>query len=305
MCKIAKSKDWATRIMHETSYFMDNIFITLTYNDENLPKNKSISKKELVNFIKRLRKHTNKSLKYYGCGEYGGDESKKRPHYHAIIFGLSEKDFEFDQYIHNNTTKRWEKSYKSKSWMKNKKPIGNIHIGNVEYDSARYVADYTMKNSGKYYGDKVIEEYGGIYCEAQRIKIINNRIEKGKIIKNRYGGREQPFQIFSKGLGRQFAIDNEKYLKQKLGCTVNGKEVGLCKYYRNVLGIEGKEVFIEAERRKKNRELSEEEKLELKYIWQLTIETHNQLETKEIMQKIYDQRELNHKRSLEMRSKKL
>ena len=38
----------------------------------------------------------------------------------------------------------------------------------------------------------------------------------------------------SKGLGKQFAIDNTEYLAQNLGFTVQGAKCGLPRYYRNL-----------------------------------------------------------------------
>ena len=67
-------------------------FLTLTYADEHLPPNGSLVVADLQKFIKRLRKHYAKrnngiKLRYYACGEYG--DRYGRPHYHAIICGLS------------------------------------------------------------------------------------------------------------------------------------------------------------------------------------------------------------------------
>lgn len=123
-CRMQRSKEWATRLLHELdNYNAQGIFITLTYNDEYLPEDKSIRKKELQDFFKRLRKRIDgRKIKYYACGEYG--EQLGRPHYHAIILGLR-----FD-----------EKSIIERSWVK-----GTVHVGTVTYDSCRYVADYVFK----------------------------------------------------------------------------------------------------------------------------------------------------------------
>ena len=60
-------------------------FITLTYNNENLPPGDELCKRDLQLFIKRLRK-VNPGIRYFAIGEYG--EEGKRPHYHAVIFNL-------------------------------------------------------------------------------------------------------------------------------------------------------------------------------------------------------------------------
>lgn len=284
LCKVARSKDWATRIMHESEYHDKKIFCTFTYQD--MPKNQSISKREIQLFIKKLRKTVpGREIKYYLGAEYGEEEN--RPHWHMIIFGMNENDFEYVTDIWNKSTHKWERAYYHKAWMK-----GLIHIGEITYDSARYTADYCLKNKGTLYGWNAIEEYGGGWE-------INDITWKWK----REGGREQPFQLFSKGLGRRYALDNRKYLEQKLGCTVNGREVGLPKYYRNVLGIEGEEVAKEQQRRKLNVKLTEEEKLERKLIAQLEMGSPNRGNTRDIMQKIYDQRLKNYNASKKLRGK--
>ncbi|EBW8988162.1 hypothetical protein BXL21_24545 [Salmonella enterica subsp. enterica serovar Enteritidis] len=46
-----------------------NCFITLTYNDENLPEGGTLVRKHLTDFFKRLRKHfTGRTIRYFACG---------------------------------------------------------------------------------------------------------------------------------------------------------------------------------------------------------------------------------------------
>nr|QJB19312.1 MAG: replication initiator protein [Microvirus sp.] len=123
-CKMSRTREWASRIMHELPYWQNSVFLTLTYSDENLPDNGSLKKRDLQLFFKRLRKTIKTKIKYYACGEYG--EKALRPHYHAIIFT--------DDKI--NTLPSWG--------------LGHVHHGTVTLDSARYVAQYVNK---KYYGN--------------------------------------------------------------------------------------------------------------------------------------------------------
>lgn len=119
-CRIQRTQQWAVRLQHENTYHEESSFVTLTYDDDHLPADGRISKKELQNFIKRLRKSTSAKLKYYGCGEYG--ERTFRPHYHLIIFGLNDRLL-----IEQNWTK------------------GLVYVGTVTMDSCRYVASYVQK----------------------------------------------------------------------------------------------------------------------------------------------------------------
>lgn len=120
-CRLQKTNEWVLRIMHELNYNKDSIFLTLTYNDEHLPKNMELKPDDLKNFWKRLRKETDKKIKYYACGEYG--EKYRRPHYHAIVFGLSSLD----------------KEKIEDAWR-----LGFVKIGTVTEQSIRYVASYIM-----------------------------------------------------------------------------------------------------------------------------------------------------------------
>ncbi len=133
-CRIAKAREWETRLVHESKYYEKKCFVTLTYNNECLPKDYSLKKKELQKWIKRLRKRTKAKIKYYACGEYG--TQKWRPHYHIIILGLGLED-------RNQIEDTWGNGF--------------VHIGTVTSNSIKYTADYTTKTEiGKwakeYYG---------------------------------------------------------------------------------------------------------------------------------------------------------
>jgi len=67
--------------MLESLCHEDNAFITLTYDNENLPENATLVPKDLKDFQKRLRYHANIDLRFFSVGEYG--EKTQRPHYHA------------------------------------------------------------------------------------------------------------------------------------------------------------------------------------------------------------------------------
>lgn len=214
-CRIARSREWATRLVHECAFHESSVFATLTYDEEHLPKGASLDKREWQLFMKRLRKNTEgREMKYFAAGEYG--DKNGRPHYHACIFGvaLDEKEVIEDAWQHR----------------------GMVHVGNVEYDSARYICDYIQKD---------------------------NRAMM-------YGGRTPPFSLMSRGLGRKYI---EKYGDQVIangGVTVRGIPCGLPRYYRNFLGerlptgvlLEKKE-----ERLKELREAYERKKLDKEETW--------------------------------------
>lgn len=76
--------DWALRLKHEAKFHNQAFFITLTYNDENVPADGSLDPKHVKNFIRRYRREFGKT-RFFSCAEYGG--KLQRPHYHVIAFG--------------------------------------------------------------------------------------------------------------------------------------------------------------------------------------------------------------------------
>lgn len=96
LCKKRKINDWLFRIEQELKISTNPLFITLTYATQNLTFGNrdtgTLVKKDVVNFIKRLRHKSKNKLVYYAVGEYGKGRTK-RPHYHIILF-----NFDTDKY---------------------------------------------------------------------------------------------------------------------------------------------------------------------------------------------------------------
>lgn len=162
-CRLEKARQWAVRCVHEAQMYPENSFITLTYNNENLPKDRNIQKRDLQLFFKRLRKALSpKEIRYYACGEYG--DKMGRPHYHACLFN---HDFEDKIMLRTGKVKpsglskfkptRNHALYTSpvleKIWKK-----GFVTIGELTFDSAGYVARYVTK---KITGPPAAEHYQG------------------------------------------------------------------------------------------------------------------------------------------------
>ena len=89
-CRINQSRIWQTRLLLEASDCFDSTFMTLTYDEYNVPFNYYLDKTHLTKFLKRYRKRLGHKIRYYAIGEYG-DETW-RPHFHLAIF--SEKQLE-------------------------------------------------------------------------------------------------------------------------------------------------------------------------------------------------------------------
>lgn len=156
-CRLEHSRQNAVRATHEASLYKQNCFLTLTYNDENLPRNSFIDKNDPVLFMKRLRKRFGDGIRSYGCAEYG--EKFGRPHYHICLFN---HDFS-DKQLHK-ITPRGDHLYTSEQ-LSELWPKGHALIGDLTFESAAYVARYvTKKITGalKEFHYEFIDEHGEI-----------------------------------------------------------------------------------------------------------------------------------------------
>ena len=134
-CRADYARSWAVRCINEASMHEKNCCVTLTYDDNHLPSDGLLCKRDLQTFFKRLRKALG-SFRYFGCGEYGSVGS--RPHYHVLLFGL---DFPDKTLV---TRHCGEKFYDSKL-LRRIWSNGHVTIGSVTSKSAAYVARYCLK----------------------------------------------------------------------------------------------------------------------------------------------------------------
>lgn len=228
-CKIARTREWAKRIVDEASLYEENRFITLTYNDENYMKlgfHKSIDKKIIFNFFRRLKER--KKVKYFACGEYG--EKYGRPHYHAIVFNFGAchhcrvccKPLQSKQVAPEPGTDCY---LLEECWTN-----GFVYSGSVTYKSARYVAKYCQKQLYAY--DALVWDWLYYDCNP-------------------------PFAIFTKGLGKEFVLANKEYFMSKLSCKINGVDCSIPRYYKKKLDIPDDVL--------KNKAVEEQKRLAKKY----------------------------------------
>lgn len=155
-CRLARSKQWADRAVLELQYHDYNYFLTLTYDDDNVPsaeficpdtgevaESLTLYKKDLQDFIKRLRKHFEPvKCRHLSVGEYGSETL--RPHYHQILFSDFEiPDLKFYKFTENGDP-IFESELLDKIWKK-----GKVWIGDATWESIAYVARYVNK---KLYG---------------------------------------------------------------------------------------------------------------------------------------------------------
>jgi hypothetical protein len=127
-CINKRRNGWAFRLEQEANISETALFVTLTYDEDNIPLvglgYATLMKKDLQLFFKRLRKlheqHSESKIKYYAAGEYSDEW---RPHYHLIIFNAWITDID-------------------KAWN-----MGHTHFGKVEPASVQYTLKYINKVS--------------------------------------------------------------------------------------------------------------------------------------------------------------
>lgn len=254
-CKLEKARQWAVRCVHESQMHDENCFITLTFNNENLPKNGSVDKRDLQLFFKRLRKFLKTDrVRYFASGEYG--DKTGRPHYHICLFGYDFKDKEL---IYSNQTSEFAPSadyklYTSKTLERVWQNKGFVTIGSLTFESAGYVARYCLK------------------------KIT------GKKQKSHYNGREPEFALMSRNNGIGFSWF-EKYktdVYPKDFFTINGCKQKPVRYYDYLLETKDGELFVKI----KDERMENGQKKELTYRRLMEMDHFKKLQTKTLQRSI-------------------
>lgn len=262
-CRLEYSRQWANRCMLELQYHESAYFLTLTYNDGNLPlrwhvddktgeasRVASLVKRDWQLFMKRLRRaFPDQQLRFFMSGEYG--EQNFRPHFHAIIFGLKIPDLRFykkldkyDYFTSSSIQKIWDfganlshepldnpdqKVYNVDTGKWCVTPLttrGLVIIGEVNWDTCAYTARYVM--------DKLKGPDANFYVEQ---------------------GVEPPFSLMSRrpGIGRQYYDDHDCYEYSYINVATpqGGKKFQAPKYFDRLLESDDPERFAEIKQRRK------------------------------------------------------
>lgn len=161
-CRLEKTRQWAVRGMAELittkEKGYESCFLTLTYSDKYYPKNGCLkeAQPDIQKFIKRLRaRHPEiahydedgklvSDIRFFYSGEY--TPTSQRPHWHIIVYGYDFPDKEPIEL--SDSGKILYHSKELEFYNAGKPPLWNLgihRIGDVEYDSIRYVAKYITK----------------------------------------------------------------------------------------------------------------------------------------------------------------
>lgn len=214
-CRLERSRQWAIRCVHEASLHKNNCFITLTYDEENLPSDGSLHKHHFQKFIKRLRKKYGK-LRFFHCGEYG--EENRRPHYHACIFGL-----DFDDkvlYTVTNGHRIYESKELEKIWGK-----GFVTVGELTFETAAYTARYITKKINGPMAERHYENIDKITGEI-------HKLEPEYITMSR-----RP------GIGKNWLEKFETDVFPENEMVINGRKMKPPRFYRKIYQIKEPEEY--------------------------------------------------------------
>lgn len=213
-CLLRYRDNWRIRLENEFIHFgYSGNFITLTYDDSNLPEyvspdgefSSTLDKKQVQKFLKNLRNKVdymnrsgeNVDFRYFLVGEYG--THTKRPHYHMLLFATPE-------YLDSLT------SHCVDSWSS-----GLVDVRPIIVNRIQYVCKYTLKSF-------VPSDFPD--------------------------GVQKPFALMSKGIGKN-ALELNSYkrlsqINQPYCYDLNGFKSSLPRYYKNRL-FSPEQIALQAE----------------------------------------------------------
>lgn len=137
-CRLDKQRDWTARICHEARLWPVNAWLTITYDEANLPWDQSLNLRHWQLFIKHLRRDlAPRQIRFIAQGEYG--DQTGRPHYHAVVFNYSSGDLKIWKprdgmapiFLAPRLTALWKK--------------GNVFESPFEPGCANYIAAHCVK----------------------------------------------------------------------------------------------------------------------------------------------------------------
>lgn len=234
-CLANQRKEWIFRL--EQEYLDSNfaIFVTLTYDEKNVPLGYNVRKRDVQLFHKRLRKHfPPKDLRYYVVSEYG--DHTFRPHYHGLYFFKSVYN---QQEIYDIFESSWN--------------LGFIKFGEVEEGSIVYCTKYCLKHSStpsgreKTFrlvskmngglGSRYIRIMGDYHRETQNGKFVahNGKVSRmPRYYRSQMGVQTDSFRVFDERYTREITDYNNgftEFLKLHKGLSFDDA----CKAYDQYL----------------------------------------------------------------------
>jgi len=256
-CQKKRRSEWSLRLEHEYMFSDSAFFITLTYDDNSLPRTKegypTLVKKDVQNYIKRLRndhvryvtkelkiskkevKNVSKPIRYYAVGEYGS--KTRRPHYHILLFN-------YDIANISPLTNQWKNTNTNM-------PHGHVDIGTVTASSINYVTKYMFKPFARkdkrirpfslmskkpIIGQAYIDNYGSYHVQNEDLEV---RDQNGRLRRLPKAYMYRLWTIEFEMLGKKYKIkDTAKIIqlsrdsfKKHIDVRIKNYEKMIDKYY--------------------------------------------------------------------------
>lgn len=222
-CVQRRVNHWSFRLKKEMDRSVSAMFVTLTYNTDNVPITKNgfmtLDKSDVQKFFKRLRRfhelnkvYENIPVRYYLCGEYGGNRG--RPHYHAILFNTTQQAVEASWKLENNS-------------------LGQPHYGDCSLASIGYTLKYMHKQSkaGKHNRDDRVPEFS-----MMSKRLGDNYLSPNKVAYHNAFPLERNFLVHD-----GFKISIPRYYKDKMFSDEVKEIVG---EVSSILAYEGEERLV-------------------------------------------------------------
>lgn len=204
-CRINRTREWTLRLTNEANNSLSCFFITLTYNEEHLPSDGSVSKRDVQDFISNLRTVAGSGIRYFIGSEYGQDETAtRRPHYHGLIFNVP-RDLIFipcsgSDRVETRRGKSGHISYIN-TYLNDIWRRGFVTVGEFVPQRAGYLAGYYV-----------------------------NKVDAPK-------GHAANFSLMSRrpGIGHDFAVSSvARYCEYGYTYAHTGRRVAIPRYYRGI-----------------------------------------------------------------------
>lgn len=177
-CQKSTNNQYRIRLMYECRRWPPNtcLFVTLTFDDDNLKNFSKDYNKAVRLFLDRLRKDYGKQIRHWFVCEFGTLHG--RPHYHGILFNVPQELIDsYDSDVpghHPLLASRWK--------------YGFVFVGYVSDETCSYITKYVTKSiNGDNIRPRIITSHG----------IGENYLQTEEAQLHRFGGKLQPLMTLN------------------------------------------------------------------------------------------------------------
>ena len=175
-CQKSYNNQYRIRLLYECRKYPPGtcLFVTLTFDDDNLKKFSKDTNKAVRLFLDRLRKDYGKQIRHWFVCEFGTLHG--RPHYHGILFNVPRELIDgYDSDVpgcHPLLASRWK--------------YGFVFVGYVSEETCSYITKYVTKSiNGDKVRPRIISSHG----------IGDNYFDTDEFELHKFGECYQPFMI--------------------------------------------------------------------------------------------------------------